>query len=95
MNLVSNSSRLRGPARDHAVTLTTQTAGDDMATTRDPQAGNIGLGPHDAGLGGIRPDQAIGLGPHDAGLGGIRPDQAIGLGPHDAGLGGIRQRDQR
>ncbi len=39
-----------------------------MAKRRDPQAGNIGLGPHDAGLGGIRPDQAIGLGPHDAGL---------------------------
>ena len=25
------------------------------------------LGPHDAGLGSIRPDQTVGLGPHDAG----------------------------
>ena len=48
------------------------------------------LGPHDAGLGSIRPDQTVGLGPHDAGLGSIRPDQTVGLGPHDAGLGGIR-----
>ena len=54
----------------------------------DPRA--FGLGPHDAGLGSIRPDQVVGLGPHDAGLGSIRPDQVVGLGPHDAGLGSIR-----
>ena len=48
------------------------------------------LGPHDAGLGSIRPDQTVGLGPHDAGLGSIRPEQTVGLGPHDAGLGSIR-----
>ena len=48
------------------------------------------LGPHDAGLGSIRPEQTVGLGPHDAGLGSIRPEQTVGLGPHDAGLGSIR-----
>jgi hypothetical protein len=51
---------------------------NDMAIhqTPDDARGN-GLRLHDAGLGGIRPDQVVGLGPHDAGLGGIRPDSRV------------------
>jgi hypothetical protein len=37
------------------------------------------LGPHDAGLGSVRPDQVVALGPHDAGLGSVRPDQVVAL----------------
>jgi hypothetical protein len=51
----------------------------------DPRT--FGLGPHDAGLGSIRPDQVVGLGPHDAGLGSIRPDQVVGHAARSRRLG--------
>ena len=44
----------------------------------------VRLGPDDAGIGIVRPDDAPGLGPDDAGIGTVRPDDAPGLGLDDA-----------
>jgi hypothetical protein len=43
----------------------------------------VRLGPDDAGIGSVRPEETPGLGPDDAGIGSVRPEETPGLGPDD------------
>ena len=44
----------------------------------------VRLGPDDAGIGSLRPDDTPGLGPDDLGIGSVRPDDAPGPAPDNA-----------